>query len=55
MMSKLPGGDSSHTLGFLWGMKGKSTIVITMLWISGVKGLQSLSPQVRMASLGLYF
>lgn len=55
IMFELPRDDSSQTLGFLWGMEEKSTIVITMLWISGVQGLQSPSPQVRMSSPGLYF
>lgn len=54
-MSELPRGDSSQTLGFLSGIEEKSTIVITMLWTTGVKEPQSPSPQVRMASPGLYF
>jgi hypothetical protein len=55
IMSELPRGDSSQTLGFLSGIEEKSTIVITMLWTTGVKEPQSPSPQVRMASPGLYF
>lgn len=41
--------------GFLCGMDGNLTVVITMLWATGVKGPKSPSPQVRMASLGLHF
>lgn len=52
----VPQGATLVRLGrFLCGMDGNLTVVITMLWTSGVKGPKSPSPQVRMASLGLHF